>query len=188
MRTRSLAWIAIALATGCTGPNASSSREVDGAAVYANNCGRCHEYRAPTEFNGPQWSIITTHMRVVGGIPADESRAVYEYLRAQAHPPFLAPLAPGAGAVPSTADLGQGRALVQQRGCVGCHVVEGQGGVMGPPLDGVTERRSAAFLMQQLRNPRANNPASLMPNLGLNDAEIGAIWAYLRTLGGADGR
>ena len=34
-----------------------------------SNCNRCHEFRSPTEFTGPQWSIISTHMRLVGGMP-----------------------------------------------------------------------------------------------------------------------
>lgn len=185
MRVRHLAWIAVAVATGCTASTAPRPAEIDGASVYANNCNRCHEYRSPTEFNGPQWSIITTHMRVVGGIPADESRAVFEYLKAQHHPPYIALSAPTRAI--SGDELAQGKTLVQQRGCVGCHIVEGQGGKMGPALDGVSVRRSETFVLQQLRNPLVNNPASLMPNLGLAPEEVAAIWAYLRTLDGADG-
>ena len=158
MISRHIIWIAILLMSVSTASTASPPTDIDGATVYANNCNRCHEYRSPTEFNGPQWSIIMTHMRVIGGIPADEARAVF-----------------------------QGRTLVQQRGCIGCHVVEGQGGTMGPPLDGVSDRRSEAFVLQQLRNPQVNDPASLMPNLRLDPAVIESIWVYLQTLDGTDG-
>ena len=185
MISRHIIWIAILLMSVSTASTASPPADIDGATVYANNCNRCHEYRSPTEFNGPQWSIITTHMRVIGGIPADESRAVFEYLKAQHHPPYVALTVPSLA--PAVVGPAQGRTLVQQRGCIGCHVVEGQGGTMGPPLDGVSDRRSEAFVIRQLRNPQANNPASLMPNLGLDPAEIETIWVYLQTLDGTDG-
>ena len=185
MISRHIIWIAILLMSVSTASTASPPADIDGATVYANNCNRCHEYRSPTEFNGPQWSIITTHMRVIGGIPADESRAVFEYLKAQHHPPYVARTAPSPPL--SAVDPVQGRTLVQQHGCIGCHVVEGQGGTMGPPLDGVSDRRSKEFVLQQLRNPQASDPASLMPNLGLDPTEIETIWVYLQTLDGTDG-
>ena len=177
-------WLPALLAVACSGSGAPRSAPIDGATVYANNCNRCHEYRSPTEFNGPQWSIISTHMRLVGGMPADESRAVYQYLKSQHHPPFTA-----AAEEPTTVSLdpATGRILVQQRGCVGCHVVEGQGGKMGPSLDGISARRSEDFVVQQLLDPKANNPTSLMPNLGLSPSDARAIWAYLNTLDGAGG-
>ncbi len=185
MRLRHILSIVIALTSGCAASSGTPPAEIDGAIVYANNCNRCHEFRSPTEFDGPQWSIITTHMRVVGGIPADESRAVYEYLKSQHHPPYLA--ANLGLARPTTADPAHGKTLVRERGCAGCHVVEGRGGTMGPPLDGISGRRSEAFVLQQLRDPKANDPASLMPVLGLAPMEIEAIWSYLQSLDGTDG-
>ena len=178
-----LVGMAMLTALGCTGsapPKADP--EIDGATVYANQCNRCHEFRSPTEFTGPQWSIITTHMRVIGGIPADESRAVYEYLKSQHHPPFVRKVTREDSSSSLEVDPARGRELVRERGCIGCHVVEGVGGTMGPPLDGVARRREEAFVLQQLRDPRANDPASLMPDLGLSDSEVTAIWAYLSTL------
>lgn len=176
-------WLFLSASLGCSAVSGSGQQEIDGATVYANQCNRCHEYRSPTEFNGPQWSIISTHMRVIGGIPADESRAVFEYLKSQHHPPYVAPAAPPSP-IPQAAGPEQGKALVQQRGCLGCHVVAGQGGTMGPRLDGVSERRTESFVLQQLRDPRENNPSTLMPNLGLTPAEVDAIWVYLQTLEG----
>lgn len=186
MFRRNLVCVAIVFATGCAGSIDSRPTEINGASVYADNCNRCHEYRSPTEFNGPQWSIITTHMRVVGGIPADESRAVFEYLKSQHHPPYVAANV-REDRVATPADASRGQSLVQGRGCIGCHVVEGQGGVMGPRLDGIAGRRSEAFVLQQLRDPQANSPGSLMPNLGLTPEDADAIWAYLQTLDNAGG-
>ena len=182
---RRLIAIPLLLAAGCSTRTASGPPAIDGATVYANNCNRCHEYRSPTEFDGPEWSIVTTHMRVVGNIPADESRAVFAYLKAQRHPPYLVPATERAQ--PASFEPADGRKLVLAHGCMGCHVVEGQGGKMGPALDGVSGRRSEAFVRRQLRDPKLNNPTSLMPNLSLRGDEIEAIWTYLQTLDGTGG-
>jgi hypothetical protein len=42
------------------------------------------------------------------------------------------------------------------------------------------------FLKKQILDPKANNPASLIPNLGFSDADAKAIWASLETLNGLD--
>lgn len=165
-------WAAAATADG------GSAGRVDGATVYADHCNRCHEYRSPTEFTGPQWSIVTIHMRVMAGLPGEEARAVFEYLKSQHHPPYRA-VEPDRGIAAGDA-VARGEALLRERGCLGCHVVAGRGGTMGPSLDGVTTRRSRAFIFQQLRDPRRNNPNSLMPALGLPEDEVQAIWSYLQ--------
>jgi mono/diheme cytochrome c family protein len=121
-------------------------------------------------------------MRVIAGLPGDETRAVYRFLKAQRNPPRAA-TAPARPAAEATAnDVERGKALVQEHGCLGCHVVEGRGGTMGPSLDGVAHRRPETFVLQQLRNPQTNSPGSLMPDLDLEDPEIAAIWAYLQAL------
>lgn len=181
---RYLIFAPVLLAVACSGSGTPRQAQINGATVYANNCNRCHEFRSPTEFTGPQWSIISTHMRLVGGMPADESRAVYEYLKSQHHPPYVPEGTEGASL---PVDPDSGRTLVQERGCIGCHVVEGQGGKMGPSLDGISERRSEEFVVQQILDPKANKATSLMPNLGLTRADAQAIWAYLSSLDGGGG-
>lgn len=181
-----LAWLlCLAPALG----SADEDRPIDGAQVYANTCNRCHGFRSPVEFNDAQWSIIATHMRVVAGIPADEARAVLTYLRANNNPPRIRsssgqPIMPGNAGDPAAT----GKALVQSKGCVGCHTIQGLGGKVGPSLDAVTARRSEEFIRTQLLDPRSNNAQSLMPSLGLSAGEIDAIWSYLSTLAGSAGR
>lgn len=57
---------------------------------------------------------------------------------------------------------------------------------MGPVLNRITTRRWQEFLKKQILDPKANNPASLIPNLGFSDADAKAIWASLETLNGLD--
>ena len=73
-----------------------------------------------------------------------------------------------------------GRALIERYACQGCHVIGGEGTKVGPELDTLFKRRQEAWVRAQLRNPRVNNPTTVMPNLGLSEAEITAIIQALK--------
>ena len=66
--------------------------------------------------------------------------------------------------------------------CVSCHTVEGQGGLVGPALDGVADRYDADFLRKWVSDPQAVKPGTAMPNLGLSDEDLDAIVNFLGTL------
>ena len=98
-----------------------------------------------------------------------------------------APATPTAG---SDADAGFN--LFQTKGCSGCHTVDGVSkGMIGPNLTHVLSRTSfagsllemsPANLRRWLRDPPKVKPGSKMPNLGLSDADITQLIAYLETL------
>ena len=54
-----------------------------GAHDWANNCARCHNLRAPTEFSPNQWQVIIQHMRIQCGLTGKEARNVSAFLMAQ---------------------------------------------------------------------------------------------------------
>ena len=91
----------------------------------------------------------------------------------------------------------QGFQLFGSRGCAGCHVVNGSyddvaaSSPSAPDLTHLFSRRCFAGCMFELnqnqleawlRNPPDRKPGSLMPNLGLTEAEIDQLIAYLKTL------
>ena len=84
----------------------------------------------------------------------------------------------------SAAMVARGRGLVEARGCTGCHQIGGRGGAVGPKLDGVVGGRGVDYVRRKLRDPRFDNPSTVMPAFGFSDRELDAIIAYLRTLGG----
>lgn len=53
-----------------------------GAKAWADQCGRCHNIRAPEELNDADWHVSTTHMRVRGNIPGDVIRDIQAFLYA----------------------------------------------------------------------------------------------------------
>ena len=54
-------------------------------------------------------------------------------------------------------DVQKGAALVKGKGgCIQCHVLDGQGGHMGPPLTDIGTRRSPAYLRAKLIDPASD--------------------------------
>jgi len=93
--------------------------------------------------------------------------------------------APSAGAQ-------KGKELYDTLGCAACHVVNGQGGKVGPDLsDEGRKGRSRAWLTTKIRNPKADNPQTVMPAYGnLSDQQVSSLVDYmlsLTTTGGAAG-
>jgi cytochrome c len=90
-------------------------------------------------------------------------------------------------------DPERGRLLLRQFGCGACHripgVADAQGNV-GPPLDGVAKRvslagvlpNSAAAMARWIRAPKAFDPQTAMPTLGVSEEHARDMVAYLQTL------
>jgi cytochrome c2 len=86
-----------------------------------------------------------------------------------------------------------GRRLALERGCGGCHTIPGVAGAqgrVGPPLAGFAGRayvggvltNSPDHLVAWLRNPRAIDPRTAMPAVGLDEQAARDLAAFLYTL------
>ncbi len=78
--------------------------------------------------------------------------------------------------IPST---GQGRRLFEQKGCIACHSLGGNGGKIGPALDNVGLRRTPEWMVQHFRDPQTVSPGSVMPRFGFTEAEARALKDFL---------
>jgi mono/diheme cytochrome c family protein len=153
----------------------SSGDSIRGAKYYSDNCGRCHNPRAPTEHRDRDWSIIITHMRITAGLPGQQARDIYAFMAASNNPPPV--VLKKSGVVPVTLS---GTQIVNQYGCSGCHKIGGTGGIIAPDLQGVFERRDEAWIRAQIQHPRQNNPLTVMPDFGFTDDQVAAIVEVLR--------
>jgi mono/diheme cytochrome c family protein len=68
--------------------------------------------------------------------------------------------APGGGP-PAAAGLsvtatGDPRALITEKGCIGCHTLEGKGAKIGPPFDGIGRRRTVDYIRRSILFPNAD--------------------------------
>lgn len=69
--------------------------------------------------------------------------------------------------------------------CSACHMVGGQGGTVGPALDGVASRYTREELDEWLHDPQSVRPGTAMPNpesLGIDDAQLEELSTWLMTL------
>lgn len=171
------------------------SAVAQGAAVYGNMCGRCHNPRSPLERSDRDWVAIINHMRIRGNLTGGQVRDVLAFLQATNSDPgrptaivstadesvrHTAVVEPDA---PIRVELAErGREIVEARACLGCHVVGRQGGNVGPRLNDITDRRDPGFIRRKLADPTFDNATSMMPNFGLSQEEIEAVLAYLATL------
>lgn len=53
-----------------------------GAQLWAENCNRCHNFRSPGTYSDAQWDVAVHHMRLIGNLTADDSRAILSFLKA----------------------------------------------------------------------------------------------------------
>ncbi len=175
-----------------------SSAIAEGARVYGNACGSCHNARSPLERTDRQWVTIVNHMRVRGNLTGRQARAVLAFLQATNTDPRERSQLPGqAPTNAATAErdvsdavstdravVSRGAALINEKACLGCHVVGNRGGTVGPSLNDLVGRQGARFVRQKLIDPTFNNRNSMMPNFGLTQEQIDALIAYLATLNG----
>ncbi len=100
---------------------------------------------------------------------------------------------PASGYTPPapTPESRTGKLLYERNNCSSCHQAEGQGGTLGPPLDGIGGARGEQFIVAHILDPAkqmAEFPTlfggrtNIMPHPGLNLQDAKSIAAYLLTL------
>jgi nitric oxide reductase subunit C len=91
--------------------------------------------------------------------------------------PNLMPVAVVAGGAPLAEAANRPQIFNQL--CLACHALGGQGGNVGPVLDGVGSRRDAAYIQSWLQDPMAVKPDAKMPKLPLTPGQIDELVAFL---------
>jgi mono/diheme cytochrome c family protein len=73
------------------------------------------------------------------------------------------------------------RLLDNRVACLGCHVIGGRGGQIGPPLDALAERADAEYVRAVLRDPASALPGTIMPAQHIADRDLELLTTYLLT-------
>jgi putative heme-binding domain-containing protein len=146
-----------------TKPVAATESDRSGESLFRVNCADCHGMDGRGGGHGPdltsrraiqganETALIRTITKGIPGtaMPANdlsesETRSVIAYIRS---------LAAGVHA-PVTGDREKGKALFLGKGnCSSCHMINGQGGRLGPDLSDVGASRSIAYLTESIREP-----------------------------------
>ncbi len=83
--------------------------------------------------------------------------------------------------LPESSPFNRGRQIVMESGCVACHGIEGFLDVddVGPELNQLTSKVSTGWIYSWVKDPKAYNPHTRMPDFRFNEEEAEAITAYL---------
>jgi cbb3-type cytochrome oxidase cytochrome c subunit len=83
------------------------------------------------------------------------------------------------------ASVEAGQRLYQDKGCAGCHVIDGQGGAVGPDLtrEGTVPGHDHDWHVRHLLDPAGVVPGSIMPKLIQDPAQAEDLADYLTSLG-----
>lgn len=146
-----------------TNPVANDPQAIkEGASLFRANCSPCHGLNAKGGGRGPdltsgRWTHGSTDddifKTISQGVPGTEMPAndfeVSETWRIIAYLRSLAPREQKK----ATGSPENGAKVFRAAGCSVCHMVRGQGGLLGPDLSRVGASRSDSYLIESIREP-----------------------------------
>lgn len=170
-------------AGGCTACHGLGTRapnvvtDFNGQGAIGARCGKrkpgmdCKAYlyeslTQPSAYVVPGFDPIMPDMRKQ--LPEDQIWAVIAYLEAQGGEVTVtgedikktAPAAPAGGGAPAAAGAFTATldpvALYNEKGCNGCHQLDGKGGIVGPSFDHIGKRVTADYIRRSILQPNAD--------------------------------
>jgi ubiquinol-cytochrome c reductase cytochrome b subunit len=172
-----------------------SPQELAGIGYFRKeNCASCHSLQrkpgvGPDLANVPikktaAWMIA--HFKHPAAMVPGSSMPAIQLSDAQlnALAAFLLKLTPrNAEALANAPDFAVEAALLYQtKNCASCHQINSVGMTIGPPLNGLSRRRTKTWVVQHFANPQALSPGSFMPPYQFSQREMDNLVAYLFTL------
>jgi len=169
--------------------------QLNGVGVYREQkCGECHNVIGGTPKQGPNlagahrhddaWRIA--HFKQPSATGAGSTMEPVHLTDAQLKDlvALVKAMTPDNADVIDTAPefAVDGAALYQKNFCGGCHAVNGEGGKMGPALNGLAERRTEAWVVEHFENPRKMSPGTPMPTYPFPRPDMQNMVSYLFTL------
>lgn len=149
-----------------------------GEAAY-RSCGRCHY---ENDLYGAEYDLFTKSENIT-----------FPDLKAKE----LTTAVPGIKD-PAERAIARGKSLMLEKGCLGCHTYRNRGGKLGPEityvgdktkhdfdfthLDDASPHTVKSWLTAHFMNPEEVVPGTLMPEMGLTEAEAGDLAEYMMSL------
>ncbi len=159
------------------------------------NCITCHTMGEGKPKVGPDLTSTSIHrsadwmiahfkrpQQMVPGSSMPPVRLADSQLNALAA--FLLKLTPAnAAALGSAPDFAvEGAMIYQTNMCNGCHVVNGNGMKVGPPLNGLARRRTKTWVARHFAEPQVMSPNTMMPPYKFSPHDLEQITTYLFSL------
>lgn len=57
-----------------------TATQAEGKSLYENNCGKCHQLYAPSDYNAEQWKPIVLRMQEKARLDDAQGQKIYDYL------------------------------------------------------------------------------------------------------------
>jgi cytochrome c5 len=195
-----LATAAISVQTNAQTPSESTAANDDaasrarGAQAWADNCGRCHNLRSPSELNAELWDVSVMHMRVRANLPGDLADDIKAFLMASvsSDAPAPTPVKSTEKKTSAYANLRPGDpvrgATVYSQTCIACHGADGKGTIPGIPdltsAKGRLTKTDDILLTNMIMGYQSEGALMAMPPKGgnpdLTDQDMADVLAYLR--------
>jgi putative heme-binding domain-containing protein len=153
--------LAAGLAPGQTPPATPAARAA-GEKIFRGHCASCHGLKGAGG-SGPN---LTSGIFYHGGTDADLYRNISEGIPGTAMPDqffssaqiwqivaYVRSLSATPVRPKLTGNATHGSKLFQEKGCSGCHLVKGDGGVRGPDLSVIGSQRSVGHLRESILDP-----------------------------------
>ncbi len=173
-----------------------SPEEMAGVAYFRQeNCVSCHVVGEHGNKVGPDLTRITIHKDAAWMI--QHFKRPSAMMPGSAMPPiqlsdvqlnslaaFLLKLNPNnATALDNAPEFAtQGALVYQANHCGACHLVNGVGMKIGPPLNGLAKRQSRSWVEDHFADPQKLSPGSIMPPYKLSPKDMEALTSYLFAL------
>ncbi len=173
-----------------------SPQEMAGIGYFRReNCAACHTVGEGGNKIGPD--LTTRSIRKSGAWLIEHFKRPAAMVPGSSMPPiqlsdaqlnslaaFLLKLTPrNASALQNAPDFAvEGALLYQQNNCGACHMVNGVGMKVGPPLNGLAKRRTAQWVERHFREPQVMSPRTIMPAYRFSQPEMQNMIGYLFAL------
>lgn len=159
-------WLLLVIFCPATMVAAQSAELEQGKRLFESQCGSCH---GPLGNGGKGANLAQPQLRL-----ATDDEALLDIIRrgipgTEMPSSFLTPMqVSNVAAYVKTlgrvepedipGDATRGETIYASQDCAVCHTLGGEGGVLGPVLDAIGARRSAAYLREALLQPEASVP------------------------------
>ena len=163
------------------------------AAYREQNCAECHNFATGDPKSGPSLAGLELthdaawragHYRAPGQETAEPAEdALDEATVTRLNDLVGALTLENAGAIEETPAYALTAAsLYEGNACGACHMTNGVGQQLGPPLNGVTQRRETDWLIGHFKDPQAFAPGTMMPAYSFSDQEMQAMIDWMTAL------
>jgi cytochrome c oxidase cbb3-type subunit III len=165
MRLCLLSLAAVTLFAQERNPRATPADAAAGAKIFRSHCAECHGLKGeggkgPNLSSGVYYhgsSDASLFQNITNGIPGTAMPSAFfsadQIWQVVAHVRGLARA--GSDSAPQ-GDPQTGSTLFRSKGCSGCHMVRGEGGIDGPDLSFIGSQRPVEFLRQSITQPDAH--------------------------------